>query len=92
MPQIFKIGAYVVFFWTDEGKPLEPVHVHVSEGKPAKYATKIWITKSGKTLVANNNSKIQPNELRKLIRIIEANTEDICNEWFRYFRQIEYYC
>jgi len=30
MPQVFKIGSYLVYFWMDEGKPLEPVHVHVS--------------------------------------------------------------
>lgn len=68
MPQVFKIGSYVVFFWIGEGEPLEPVHVHLAEGTPTANATKIWITKSGKTLLANNNSKIQEVTLRKLIR------------------------
>lgn len=58
MPQVFKIGSYWVYFWTNEGDPLEPVHVHVSEGRPVENATKIWITRSGDTLLANNNSKI----------------------------------
>ena len=31
MPQIFKIGSFWVYFWSNEGVPLEPVHVHVSE-------------------------------------------------------------
>lgn len=31
MPQIFKIGAYTVFFWANENAPLEPIHVHVAE-------------------------------------------------------------
>ena len=30
MPQVFKVGSYWVFFWTNEGKPLEPVHVHIA--------------------------------------------------------------
>ena len=30
MPQIFKIGSYWVFFWSNESDPLESVHVHVS--------------------------------------------------------------
>jgi len=34
MPQIFRIGAYIVYFWSDEGLPTEPVHVHVAEGRP----------------------------------------------------------
>lgn len=25
MPQILKIGPYVVYFWSNEGAPLEPV-------------------------------------------------------------------
>ena len=43
MPQIFKIGSYWVYFWANENKPLEPVHVHVSKGKPTANATKFWI-------------------------------------------------
>jgi hypothetical protein len=34
MPQIFSIGSYVVYFWSDEGEPKEPVHVHVAQGRP----------------------------------------------------------
>ena len=33
MPQIFKIGSYTVYFWSNEGKPLEPIHVHIAEGR-----------------------------------------------------------
>lgn len=53
MPQIFKIGSYWVYFWTNENKPLEPIHVHVSEGSPVPNATKIWITSSGKCYLDN---------------------------------------
>ncbi len=41
MPQIFKIGSYTVYFWMNEGIPLEPVHVHVAKGVPSKNATKM---------------------------------------------------
>ena len=44
MPRIFKIGSYLVYFWSNENDPLEPVHVHVSEGEPSERATNIWIT------------------------------------------------
>ena len=26
MPQIFKIAGYLVFFWSNESEPLEPIH------------------------------------------------------------------
>ena len=47
MPQVFKVGPYLVYFWINESEPLEPVHVHVSTGRPEKNATKIWLTRAG---------------------------------------------
>jgi len=58
MPQLFKIGRFVVYFWSNEGFPEEPVHVHVAEGRPSADATKFWLTRNGKTLLANNNPEL----------------------------------
>ena len=70
MPQVFRIGSYLVYFWANENKPLEPVRVHISQGEPMANATKFWITKSGKCLLANNNSGFNLNgqEVRRLYR------------------------
>jgi hypothetical protein len=92
MPQIFKVGAYWVYFWSDESNPLEPVHVHISEGKPIKNGTKIWITKTGRCLVAHNKSQIPDKTLRNIIRIIDARSSEIIGLWYQYFGQISYYC
>lgn len=43
MPQIFKIAGYLVFFWSNESEPLEPIHVHITQGTPSGNATKVWI-------------------------------------------------
>ena len=67
MPQVFRLGSYWVYFWTNENKPLEPVHVHIAEGKPTSNATKIWITRAGKCLLCNNNSKIPDRVLRMVL-------------------------
>ena len=32
MPQVFKVGSYWVYFWSNESEPLEPIHVHIAEG------------------------------------------------------------
>ena len=48
MPQLLKIGPYIIYFWSNENDPLEPIHVHVAEGKPSATATKLWITGAGK--------------------------------------------
>lgn len=92
MPQIFKIGSYWVYFWTNEGSPLEPVHVHIAEGKPMENATKVWITKSGKCLLCNNNSQIPMHTLRNIMRIIEARNVDVITKWQEYFGETEYFC
>lgn len=92
MPQIFRIGPYIVYFWSNESYPLEPVHVHIAEGRATSNATKVWITCSGKTLLCNNNSKIPDNALRKLMRIIEANSATIVNKWYSQFGEIRYFC
>ena len=92
MPQVIKIGPYVIYFWMDEGKPLEPIHVHVAEGVPRANATKVWLTQSGKAILATRRSDIPATDLRKLLRIIEANVDEIRDKWLEYFDEIRYYC
>ncbi|MBQ9511809.1 MAG: DUF4160 domain-containing protein [Lachnospiraceae bacterium] len=92
MPQVFRVGSYWVFFWTNEGEPMEPVHVHISEGAPQANATKVWITKSGKCILSNNNSKIPEKTLRSILRIIEARSGMIIRKWQEYFGETDYYC
>ncbi|MCD7750368.1 MAG: DUF4160 domain-containing protein [Lachnospiraceae bacterium] len=92
MPQVFKIGGYWVYFWTNENKPLEPVHVHVSKGNPSANATKIWITRAGKCYLCHNNSKIPEHILRNIMRIIEARSDEILKMWQEYFGEVSYYC
>lgn len=92
VPQIFKVGAYLVFIWINEGKPLEPIHVHISEKRPVKDSTKVWITSTGKCLVANNNSRIPEATLRSLVRIIETRSFEIISKWQQLFGAIKFFC
>ena len=92
MPQLLRIGPYLVYFWSNENRPLEPIHVHITEGRASANATKLWITSTGKVLLCNNNSQIPEAILRKLIRIIEANSSDIIDAWIEHFGEIRYYC
>ena len=92
MPQVFKIGSYWIYFWANEGKPNEPVHVHVSEGNLSENATKIWITSSGKCLLAHNQSNVPPKALRNIMRIIEARSQYVIQKWGSFFGTATYYC
>lgn len=41
MLQIFRVGPYSIYFWLNENNPLEPIHVHIAEGKATANATKV---------------------------------------------------
>ena len=88
VPQVFKIGSYWVYFWSNENEPLEPVHVHVCQGAPSAGATKIWITQAKKCYLCHNNSKISDRTLRNIIKIIEARSEEIIDKWISYLTRI----
>lgn len=92
MPQIFKVGAYLVFIWVNEGDPLEPIHVHISSKRPVKNSTKVWITSSGKCLPANNDSKIPQTALNSIMRIIETRSSEIIEKWKSLFGEVRFYC
>ena len=92
MPQVFKIGSYWVYFWSNENDPLEPIHVHVSQGEPSGNATKIWITKSGGCYLDHNNSQIPPHVLRNIMDMIEARSSEVFQKWIDFFGEISYFC
>lgn len=92
MPQIFRIGPYIIYFWSNENDPLEPIHVHIAEGQASGNATKIWITSTGKALLSQNNSRIPTKVLKKMMRFIEANSASIIEKWMEHFGEIRYFC
>ena len=92
MPQILRIGPYSIYFWSNEGDPLEPIYVQISEGRASAIATKIWITRNGGCLLCHNKSKIPSRQLRTIMQTIEARKKDILDLWYETFGQISYYC
>ena len=83
MPKLFRIGGYIVFFWSNEND--EPIHVHICVGDPFSNATKIWLSSKGGCIIANNNSKIPAHELNKMMDIISAQFFYICSRWKEHF-------
>lgn len=92
MPQLLRIGPYIIYFWSNENMPLEPVHVHIAEGRASANATKLWITSTGKVIKSNNNSNIPDRVLGRIIRVVESNSKYIIDEWKKHFGEIEFYC
>lgn len=92
MPNLFTVSGYKVYFWANENN--EPVHVHISKGKPAANATKIWITRNGGCIIAHNGSGIPQRELNELMDFISAQFFLICREWKKFFvtDDLRFYC
>jgi hypothetical protein len=88
---LFKVGQYVVFFWSNEEG--EPIHVHISKGKITPNATKIWLTAGGGCIIAKKG-RIPANDLSKLFTIIQDNHSLICSKWRSHFdvEDIKFYC
>ena len=92
MPQIFKIGSYLVYIWSNENLPVEPIHVHISENRPAAHGTKVWLTKAGHCIVAKNSSKIPLHVLNDILAVIETRFDFICQKWLEQFGEIHFFC
>ena len=84
--------GYRIYFWSNEND--EPIHVHISKGSPTSNSTKIWLTKSGGTIVANNKSDIPMSDLKKILKVINDNYFLILAKWKNYFegQEPKFYC
>ena len=73
---------------------MEPIHVHISKGMPTANSTKVWLTKSGGCIVANNNSRIPEKDLRELLEIVADNYFLIISMRKKHFPsfEIKFYC
>jgi len=63
------------FFWPNEssGNTLEPIHIHVSKGKPSPNATKLWLLQSGNVELCHNGSQLSEIELARAIEYVKIN-------------------
>lgn len=57
-------------------------------------STKVWLTKKGGCLLANNKSNIPPKELAYLLEIITAQYFMIVSRWKQHFKvtEVKFYC
>ena len=92
MPRVFEISGYLIYIWSNEGRPLEPIHFHITDGDPGPGNTKVWVTKSGKCLLCHNNSNIPKHKLNILMRIVESRISEVIQKWQETFDEVNYYC
>ena len=87
-----KAYGYHIYFWSNEGEPLEPIHIHISK-TPHPNATKYWILRDGTLAEDNNNDNIPANDLKKLLNYIslDTNISKTKEKWTHHFSEISYF-
>lgn len=79
MPTIFRYDGFRFFFYSNEGDPREPLHVHVmKDGKEAK----IWLWPE---VAVSKSDGFDARTLRRLTGVVEENRAIIERAWHEYF-------
>lgn len=79
MPTIFRYKGYRFFFYSNEGDPSEPLHVHVQKEKAL---AKIWL--EPQVRIAGSFG-LKPRELRELCKVAQEHIDQIREAWNEYF-------
>lgn len=92
MPNIVELMGYKVYFGANENN--EPIHIHISKGRPTGNSTKIWLTKAGGCVVANNKSRIPQKDLNILLEAISLYYFQIISKWKTVYNvnDVNFYC
>ncbi len=81
MPIVFRNKGYRFFFFSNEGDPLEPLHIHVRHGEAI---AKFWILPE---VCLVDSYAMKSSELRELAKTIGNNKEIIERSWNEYFNK-----
>lgn len=79
MPVLFRHKGYRFFFYSNEGNPLEPLHIHVRRGEAV---AKFWLEPD---VTLAESFGMSSSELRELMDIAEQNKKLIKRYWNEYF-------
>jgi Domain of unknown function (DUF4160) len=79
MPVVFRHRDFRFFFYSNEGTPREPIHIHVEKnGNEAK----IWLHPN---LRVAYNDGYDGRTLRELLQIVAANKPRVERAWDEFF-------
>ena len=79
MPRVFTYRGYIFFFFSNEGAPLEPIHIHVR--KDACLA-KFWVEPSVQLAASHG---FTDRELNRLHRLVVSHVDLIKERWHEHF-------
>jgi hypothetical protein len=80
MPVVFVLRGYRFFFFSNEGDPREPIHIHVR--KDSKLA-KFWIEPD---VTLADSYGFSARELNSIARMINNRKSEIEDAWHEHFK------
>ena len=81
MPVVFRHKGYRFFFHSNEGDPLEPLHIHVRKGEAV---AKFWLEPEAGVAEAY---EMTSHELYELLGVAIENKEMIARYWNEHFNR-----
>jgi Domain of unknown function (DUF4160) len=79
MPVVFRYKGFRFFFYSNEGSPREPVHVHVRSGSSE---AKLWLEPQVRVAASFG---FDASTLRELVEVAQSNRMLIERTWHEYF-------
>lgn len=79
MPLISKIEGYRFFFYSNEGIPREPAHVHIQKGEAT---AKVWLVPD---VILESSYGFLSSELSEILKITIENQKFFIRSWNEHF-------
>jgi hypothetical protein len=79
MPTVFVYRGFRFFFYSNEGSPREPVHIHVEKDN---IEAKFWLRPEVQLAY---NDGFNARILRELLEVVESNRDRIEGAWNGHF-------
>ena len=80
MPTLFRHAGFRFFFYSNEGDPREPTHVHIQgAGTEAKFFLHPQV-------ILAQSAGLDARTLRRLAEVVEERRQDIERAWHEHFR------
>jgi len=78
MPTLLRLAGWRFFFYSDEGDPREPPHIHAVSGEKV---AKFWLD----PVELANSKRLRPDEISGLIGIVEEHRVSFLEAWNAHF-------
>ena len=79
MPVVFRRGGLSYFFYSNEGQPSEPAHVHIRGGGGD---AKVWLEPE---VSMADNYGFKPRQLSNILRTVVESRERFLRAWHDHF-------